>query len=69
MSTKEILKAEIDLLPENILDKVREFIEFQKFLEGSYDNDTEYLSSISGMRESIVEGLNTSLDDCSKELD
>ena len=69
MSTKEMLKAEIDLLPENILDKVREFIEFQKFLEGTYDNDTEYLTSIPHMKDSIVEGLNTPLSECSKELE
>jgi len=40
MSTKELLKAEIDSLPENVLEKVREFIVFQKFLDGAYENDT-----------------------------
>lgn len=69
MSTKELLKAEIDSLPENILEKVREFIAFQKFLEGAYENDTEYLSSIPGMKESIVEGGKTPLSECSKELE
>ena len=31
--------------------------------------ETLYLSSISGMRESIIEGMNTPVDDLSDELD
>lgn len=31
--------------------------------------ETLYLTSIPGMRESIVEGLNESIEHCSKELD
>lgn len=31
--------------------------------------ETMYLISIPGMRESIVEGLNTPIDECSQELD
>ena len=69
MSNKELLKAEIEMLPENILDKVIEFVKFQKFLEGLYDNDTDYLSSIPRMKESIIEGMNTPLSECSKELE
>lgn len=69
MSNKELLKAEIEMLPEDILDKVMEFVKFQKFLEGLYDNDTDYLSSIPGMQDSIIEGMNTPLSECSKELE
>ena len=32
-------------------------------------NETLYLLSIPGMRESIREGMNTKLDDCGQELD
>lgn len=32
-------------------------------------NETLYLSSIPGMRESIKEGLETSLEECSQKLD
>ena len=32
-------------------------------------DDTEYLLSIPGMRESIIEGNNTTLDECLEELD
>jgi antitoxin YefM len=31
-------------------------------------NETLYLISIPGMRESILEGMNTKLDECDKEL-
>lgn len=31
--------------------------------------ETLYLSTIPGMRESIIEGLNTPIEDCSKTLD
>ncbi len=31
--------------------------------------ETLFLLSVPGMRESIIEGLQTSLDECSKELD
>ncbi|MCP5425666.1 MAG: type II toxin-antitoxin system Phd/YefM family antitoxin [Gammaproteobacteria bacterium] len=32
-------------------------------------NETLYLVSIPGMRESIIEGINTDVDECSKDLD
>lgn len=32
-------------------------------------NETLYLVSIPGMRESIIEGMETSLEECDKELD
>lgn len=32
-------------------------------------NETLYLLSIPGMRESIIEGMNTPIDECSEELD
>ena len=53
MNTREYVKIEIDTLPEVVIDKVREFILFQKYSLGLYDNDTEYLSAIPGMTASI----------------
>lgn len=32
------------------------------------DSETEYLLSIPGMRESIIEGLNTDIDDCDEAV-
>lgn len=47
MTTREAIKAQIDVLPEDAIDKLA------KFLLGLYRDDTEYLSSIPGMAESI----------------
>lgn len=47
--------------------------ESNAFLIGEEDwrsiQETLYLSSIPGMRESIIEGMNSSIDDLSEELD
>ena len=64
MSTREYVKTQIESLPENIIDKINEFISYQKFILGLYDNDDEYLASIPGMTESIREGLTTPLSEC-----
>ena len=53
MTTREYVKTQIDILPEIAIDKVREFILFQRYSLGLYDNDTEYLSPIPGMTASI----------------
>ena len=64
MTTREYLKIQIDTLPEVALEKVMEFIKFQRFTLGLYDSDTDYLMSIPEMTEKIQEGLNTSLSEC-----
>ena len=61
MNNREFVKAQIDSLPESILEKVIEFISFQSWLFGS---DDEYLISIPGMAESIKEGMATPLSEC-----
>ena len=53
MTTREYLKTQIDILPEMAISRVWEFVQFQKYSIGLYDNDTEYLSSIPGMVSSI----------------
>jgi len=53
MTTREYLKTQIDILPDRAIGRVWEFIQFQKYSIGLYDNDTEYLSSIPGMISSI----------------
>ena len=63
MTTREYVKIEIDTLPEVIIDKVREFILFQKYSLGLYDNDTEYLSAIPGMVASIKAAAAEPLED------
>jgi len=64
MSIRDYAKTQIDVLPDSALAKVIEFITFQRFTLGLYDNDDEYLSSIPGMTESIIEGLATPLSEC-----
>ena len=64
MSSREYVKTQIDMLPDNAVAKVIEFISFQRFSLGLYDSDDEYLASIPGMTESIQEGLNTPLSEC-----
>ncbi|MCL2517942.1 MAG: hypothetical protein FWF15_05205 [Oscillospiraceae bacterium] len=64
MTNREYIKTQIDDLPEGVLNKIIEFITFQKFTLGLYDTDTDYLMSVPGMTEIIKEGLNTPLSEC-----
>lgn len=69
MSDREIIKFQIDHLPEAIVSKILEFIQFQKFANGLFDNDTEYLSSMPEVKKSIIEGMNTPISECSRDLE
>ena len=64
MSNREYVKEQIDTLPEIAIERVIEFISFQKYSLGLYENDTEYLSSIPVMVDKIKAGLNTPLSEC-----
>ena len=64
MSNRDYAKIQIDSLPDNAVEKVIEFISFQRFSLGLFDSDDEYLASIPGMTESIKEGLSTPLSEC-----
>jgi len=64
MSNREYVIEQINILPDNVIDKIQEFIEYQKFSIGIFDSDDEYLASIPGMTESIKDGLATPLTDC-----
>ena len=64
MTTREKIITQLDALPENVLEKIVEFISFQKYSLALHDNDTDYLTSIPGMVKSIKEGMNTPLSDC-----
>lgn len=57
MSNRELLKHEIDTLPEAVIERLQEFVLFQKFNLGLYQNDDDYLASIPGMVESIQKGM------------
>ncbi|MCL2088479.1 MAG: hypothetical protein FWH14_03260 [Oscillospiraceae bacterium] len=64
MVNRDYMKSQIDVLPENILEKLQEYIIFQRFNIGLFDNDTDYLESIPGMAESIRIGMNTPISEC-----
>ena len=64
MSNREYMKLQADTLPEQVIEKVLEFISFQKFSLDLPYNDQEYLESIPGMTEIIQEGLAAPLSEC-----
>ncbi len=64
MINHDYVKTKIDTLPDGALEKVLEFISFQKYSLGLYEDDTDYLKSIPGMADKLIAGKNTSLTDC-----
>jgi hypothetical protein len=64
MSGRDYVKMQIDLLPEDVVESIIQFISFQKFSIGMYDDDTDYLSSMPGVKEKIIAGMNTPLSEC-----
>ena len=64
MSSRDYIISQLDTLPEPVLDKVQEFIMFQRFSMGVFESDTEYLQSIPGMTESIKKGKATPISEC-----
>ena len=64
MNRRDYMKKEIDTLPEDLLEKIQEYILFQKYRSGLFDSDSDYLNSIPGLAASIREGIETPLSDC-----
>ncbi|MCL2634401.1 MAG: hypothetical protein FWD34_07820 [Oscillospiraceae bacterium] len=64
MSSRDYARTQIDTLPDSIIEKVIEYISFQKFNHGMYDSDTDYLTSVPGMVDKIKSGMNTPLSEC-----
>ena len=69
MSRKELLMTQIDSLPDSVIEKTLEFVSFQRYSLGLFENDTDYLNSIPGMSESIVQGLKTPIHECFETLE
>ena len=67
MSDREYAKTQIDTLPDKAVERVIEFISFQRYSLGLFDSDDDYLASIPGMTESIIEGMATPLSECVTE--
>ena len=64
MSNFNFIKNQLDTLPESVLANVIEFITFQRYSLDLFDTDDDYLSSVPGMTEIIMEGKATPLSDC-----
>ena len=64
MSNREYAKTQIDILPDGAVERVIEFISFQRYSLGLFESDDDYLASIPGMSESIREGMETPLSEC-----
>ena len=64
MANRDYVKTQIDTLPDSVIDKLQDFIAYQKFTLGLFDSDDEYLASIPGMTEIIMEGKATPISDC-----
>ena len=64
MSSREFIRTQIDVLPDTIIEKVQDFIAYQLFTLGLFDSDTDYLTAIPGMVESIKAAAAEPLEDC-----
>ena len=59
MNIRESIKNEIDILPNDALYAVSDFLLFQKYRDILEMDDTTYLNSIPGMADSINDGIRT----------
>ena len=57
MAIRELIKRDIELLPDEALDDLRKYVLMQKFYFNIFDNDTDYLNSIPGMADKIISGM------------
>jgi len=64
MIARDYMKTQADILPEQVIEKVLEFISFQKFSLDLPYSDQEYLESIPAMNDILNEGLATPLNEC-----
>jgi hypothetical protein len=67
-SLQQVLTNEINTLP---LMSQKEVLDFVLFLKKQItsETDTDYLSNNPEIKQAIISGLNTPLDECSTELD
>lgn len=64
MSSREYVRTQIDTLPDSVIMRIQDFIAYQRFSLGLFDNDTDYLTAIPGMVESIKAAAAEPLEDC-----
>jgi len=64
MTIREAIKNEIDMLPDDALSVVQDFLLFQKYRTILEMDDSTYLNSIPNMANSIKDGIETSINEC-----
>ena len=64
MVSRELLKKDIDTLPDEALEDLRKYLLMQKLYFDAYENDTDYLNRIKGMPEKILAGMGEPLSEC-----
>jgi len=64
MTTREYVRTQIETLPDVAIEKLADFIAYQKFSLEIYEDDTDYLMSVPGMEEKITKGMATPLNEC-----
>ena len=64
MSNRDYVRTQVETLPDSIIDKLQDFIAYQRFSLGLFDSDTDYLTAIPGMVESIKAAAAEPLEDC-----
>ena len=64
----ELINKEINTLP---LTSQKEVLDFVLFLKKriNIETDSDYLSKNTEIKQAIIDGLNTPLDECSEQLD
>jgi hypothetical protein len=68
-SNRKLLIDQIDALPDSAIDKLLEFVSFQRYNFGLFDDDTDYLNSVPGISESIIKGMNTPVEECFETIE
>ena len=63
---KDILKKEVESLPEEFAGEVIDFIGYIKLKNGIYESDDEYIRSIPGLEKEIIEAGKEDIKDCVK---
>lgn len=65
---QQVINQELNTLPLISQKEVLDFILFLKQTANT-ENDSDYLSKNTLIKQAIIEGLNTSLSECSEQLD
>jgi hypothetical protein len=63
MAVRELIKRDIELLPDEALTDLRKYVLMQKIYFDVFENDTDYLNSIPGMADKIISGMKEPLNE------